>query len=359
MRNLAFFVQLILLSSNSYLIFAQTQHAISLERNAYRAQNFITKQQVEYKDPGIMGRGLTWDFSQINPIYENYNLNYFIPDSTQTNRLCGQEHNTRYYYLQNNDSLWATGFENATTFMQYNCPELKLRFPFNYGDTLYSNFVGEGEYCHSISINIKGYTRVMADAEGDIILPNQHVRKALRVRTLRHYTETGKDRMEMTLDSYAWYARGIRYPVFESIKTVLTHNSVTEDYKGESLKDTTVFQTSFYFPPELQMSQVQTDLLPKDLNNCSEDISNVFTEARLMPNPISTNLNITYKLTRPARVWFSIHNISGVPQYDSTPENQSEGNHVNSIDTSMFPIGTYLLYVHVDDMLLKQVVIKI
>jgi len=50
----------------------------------------------------------------------------------------------------------------------------------------------------------------MADAEGELMLPGfEKVKKALRIRTLRHYTETGKDSTEMILDTYAWYAAGV------------------------------------------------------------------------------------------------------------------------------------------------------
>lgn len=341
------------------MMYGQTQYAISASRNMYRAEDKLIKQQVEYKDAGIKGRGLIWDFSMVQPINEEYQLKFFIPDSSRMNRLCGQEHNTRYYYRQQNDSLLSTGFENATTYMEYTVPELKLRFPFVYGDTLYSRFEGKGQYCHRIGLHVKGYTRVMADAEGDIVLPqNEKVKKALRVHTLRHYTETGKDSVEMTLDGYAWYARGIRYPVFESIRTTLSKKGERKDESGESLNDTTVFTTSFYYPPELQVSQVETDSVPSDLLSGGNDINNVFTEGRFMPNPVVDNLLIEYKLTRTAKVWFSLHTNLGVPLMQTTTTNQVEGYYAQSINMSSLMTGTYLLYVHVDDMVMRQVIIK-
>lgn len=353
------YIQILFASLVITSVQAQSSHRLTTSRNAYRAADKLTKQQVEYKDPGITGQGLVWDFSMVQPINEDYQLKYFIPDSTQMNRLCGQEHNTRYYYLQRNDSLWATGFENATTYMQYAAPELKLRFPFVYGDTLYSSFEGNGQYCHRIQLAVKGYTRIVADAEGDLILPNnERVKKALRVRTLRHYTETGKDSVEMTLDTYSWYAAGIRYPVFESMKTALSRKGDRKDEMGESMKDSTVFNTSFYYPPELQISQVQTDPVPDDVSSATSDITKVFTEGRFMPNPVVDNLQIEYKLTQQAKVWFSLHNNIGVPQYISNQENQPDGYHNTTINMSSLITGTYVLYIHVDDMMMKQVVVK-
>ena len=209
---------------------AQNLHKLSTERNAYRAADQLVKQQVEYKDPGSSGKNLTWDFRFLQPINEEYALNYFIPDSTNMMRLCGQEHNTRYYFRQQKDSLQAVGYENSTTYMEYPTPELRMHFPFAYGDTLFSYFVGKGQYCHRLELAVKGYTRIEADAEGELLLPkSETVKKAMRVRTLRHYTETGKDSVEMTLDTYSWYAAGIRYPVFESIKTTLSKKGDKKD----------------------------------------------------------------------------------------------------------------------------------
>ena len=353
--------------SLSYLLFlvipftfAQTSQRLSTDRNAYRAADQLIKQQVQFKDPGAAGRSLVWDFSTVQPVNEDYKLNYFIPDSTQLNRLCGQEHNTRYYYQQQADSLWSVGFENSTAYMEYIKPELRLRFPFVYGDTLYSNFIGKGQYCHRLSLAVKGYTRVEADAEGDLLLPEfETVKKALRVHTLRHYTQTGKDSVEMTLDTYSWYATGIRYPVFESIKTTMSKMIKKQsEYEAASRKNSTVFSTSFFYPPELQQAQVQTDSIAPDPQATAVGAAALFTEAQLMPNPVVDNLIINFKLTRAAKVWFTVHNNSGIPLCQTSPQNLSEGHNDSTVHMGGLITGVYSLYVHVDDMVIRLNVVK-
>jgi len=330
--------------------------SLTTERNAYRAADRIVKQQVAYKDPGSSGKGLIWDFSMLQPINEEYTLDYSIPDSTHMDILSGLEHRTHYYYRQRNDSLWATGFENYTTLMTYTTPELRMRFPFSYGDTLYSAFEGKGEYSHRLRLGVKGYTRIQADAAGELKLPDfETVKKALRVHTLRYYTETGKDSVEMSLDTYAWYAEGIRYPVFESIKTKLIKKPTETNVQT---KDTTVFTTSFYYPPEKQSSQVATEVLPGTVAEAPTGAEAVFTEAQLTPNPVIDNLYISYKLTRPARIWFSVHNSVGMPVCQTTPANKPEGLNNETISLANQITGGYTVYVHVDDMLLRKVVVK-
>lgn len=351
-RRYSYLLTLLLLFPVSHVF---SQHALTVDRNAYRAADQIVKQQVEFKDPGSSGKNLTWDFRMVQPINEEYTLDYFIPDSTHMDTLCGMEHRTRYYYAQKRDSLWALGFENSTTLMEYKKPELKLRFPFSYGDTLFSKFEGKGQYSHRLALQVKGYTRVQVDAEGELLLPDyETVKKALRVRTLRYYTETGKDSLQMTLDTYAWYAEGVRYPVFESIKTNLIKKATKQ---GEQAQDTTVFITSFYYSPLKQISQVQTDSLPKETDEPTGAAA-VFTEAQYMPNPVETSLNINYKLTRPAQVWFTVHSALGVPVRQTSPQQLPEGRNNITIDMSSLLIGAYTLYVHVDDMVLNKVVMK-
>jgi len=235
-----------------------------------------------------------------------------------------------------------------------------MRFPFAYGDTLFSYFVGKGQYCHRLELAVKGYTRVEADAQGELLLPkSETVKKALRVHTLRHYTETGKDSVEMTLDTYSWYAAGIRYPVFESVKTTLSRKGDTKDSKGESMKDSTVFSTSFYYPPELQTSQVQTDSISSSSPvGEPEGAAAVFTEASLMPNPVIDNLYIKYKLVRSAKVWFTVHNNIGIPQRNTSPQQLGEGEHSTTVPMGGLIPGVYSLFVHVDDMVMRVNVVK-
>lgn len=73
-------IYLLLITVVGYNLQAHNFYALSFYRNAYRVADKITKQQVEYKDPGTCGQGKIWDFSNVQPVNEEYTLNYFIPD---------------------------------------------------------------------------------------------------------------------------------------------------------------------------------------------------------------------------------------------------------------------------------------
>lgn len=339
-------------------LLSQNVLKLTSEKNTYLAGDSLYKYQVEYKDPGSIGRELEWDFNHLQILQDNYLIKYFHPDTIDTTKICGMEHRTRYYYRQRNDSLWSIGFENYTTLMNYTKPELKLKFPFSYGDTLYSTFTGKGIYSNRLPLRVKGYTRIEADAEGSLKLPDRTINNALRVHSVRQYTETGKDSLQMTLDTYSWYVQGVRYPVFESIKTTIQRKlpAASENAASSEMKDSTVFRTSFYYSPE-ELNNSDSENTDVNGNPLSE-AEKVFTEARMNPNPVISDLIIDYRLTRKAQIWFSIHNNIGIPMSNTSPQIIDEGYHQNQISMGGMITGTYTVYVHVDDMVVNRVVVK-
>jgi hypothetical protein len=88
-------------------------------RNYFRSGDKLTKQQVEYKDPGPAGKQIEWDFSMLNSIDDKYQLDYFSPTEGDTAHIIGAEHSTRYHYELRNDTLWMTSYENRTTRIEF------------------------------------------------------------------------------------------------------------------------------------------------------------------------------------------------------------------------------------------------
>jgi len=331
------------------MLSAVAQHNLTSERNYFRSGDKLTKQQVEFKDPGPSGKDIIWDFSMLHSINDKYKLVYFNKTKGDTTHIVGHEHETSYRYQLKNDTLWLTDYQNRTTRMVFNKPEAQLRYPFGYGDSLQSSFSGKGKYCEKENLVAKGITTATVDASGVLITPtNDTLKNVIRVKRLRNYTQIGVDSAFLQLETYSWYAQGLRYPVFETMKsTVMRCDSTAEG-----------FSTSFYYPVE-DLRNLTLD--PANENIASDegaDINSVFTEGHYMPNPVVDNLQIDYKLTRPARVWFTLHNNIGIPQCNTAPQNQSEGYNSTTIQMGNYMTGTYTLYVHVDNMVMRHVIVK-
>jgi hypothetical protein len=353
---------ILLATAGVFSVFSQGRFKLEQSKYIYLDGDNIYKYQASYKEPGPVGKGLQWDFTDVEASGEQYTINYFWPEENDTSLICGMEHDTRYYYLQQNDSIWSTGFENYTTRMNYGSPELKLKFPFQYGDTLYSTFQGEGMYCNLFPLKVKGWTRVQADAEGELRLPGGiTVPNALRTHTTRYYTETGKDSIQMILETYTWYAQNLRYPVFESIKTTLHNNRQQQELQDGEAKnaDSAIYYTSFYYTPaELKEAQSETKDSTDIDGNPIPEAAKIFTEARMLPSPVVTNLNIDYRLTRTASVWFSVHSNSGLIVCQTTPQTLDEGYHQAQMPMGGLITGAYTVCVHVDNMLIQRTIIK-
>jgi hypothetical protein len=350
MKNYLFVLLMCCISTGT---FAQARNATMLtkKRNLPHAGDSIIKQQVEYVDPGASGRDITWDFRNVHPVDDAYNLRYkaITPDTLQ---LMGIEHRTIYRYQVKGDTLLHTGFENATTLMEYTQPEIKMRFPFRYGDTISSHFEGKGEYCHRISLHVAGKTTIAADGTGILYTPQGlEFKNVLRVKNLREYTETGVDSVIMRLETYSWYVKGNHYPVFETVKTA------TQKIGKEETEHKVA---SFFYPPMNQTQQTDTLGLAEketDPGNLPE-IDRIFTNCRLLPNPVESQLRIEYDLAQNATVNFSLHDAIGVPKITTSPKQQQVGHYTETISMGGFSKGIYPLYVTVNGMVKTLHVVK-
>jgi len=334
-------------------ISAQSRNTVTLSkhRNLPHAGDSIIKQQVEFIDPEASGRNITWDFRTVRPVDDAYNIRYKAL-TADTSQLAGIEHRTIYRYRVQGDTLLHTGYENATTLMKYTRPEIKMKFPFHYGDTISSRFEGKGEYCHRIPLHVAGKTTTVADGTGILYTPQGgEFKNVLRVKSIREYTETGVDSVTMRLETYAWYAKGNRYPVFETVKTA------TQKIGKEETEHKVA---SFFYPPMQQEQQTDTTgLAEKETDpEYKSEVDRIFTNCRLLPNPVESQLRIEYDLAQDAAIGFSLHDAVGIPKIITSPKQQQAGHYTETISMGGFPRGVYPLYVKVDGMVKTLHVVK-
>ena len=278
--------------------------------NMFRAGDEIVKQQVQYKDPGRAGENVLWDFSKLNIVNNEYVLMY----DTIGGFITGKEHNTWYYYSISGDSLLCHGYENSTTMVKNECPELLLRFPVNYGDSTFSYYSGNGRYCDRLKISAMGTISSKVDACGTMILPDgDTLKNVLRVHTVKKISENlesvflyrektpeafistdsvnyrlATDTLLLELDTYRWYMAGYRYPVFETVKSISNNYGRARDF----------FSTAFFYPIKdhsyLDNDPENRDLLRSDTENDNQQNPDPWSglSYNCYPNPASNDLNI-------------------------------------------------------------------
>jgi hypothetical protein len=346
-------ITLLLICTNTvFLLGAQTYSKFDLQKviNLPNIGDSIFKQQVDYVDPGPSGTNIYWDFQHVKHVNDFYTLFYstLSPDSTS---FIGVEHGTCYYYNVKGDSLLHTGYENSTTLMKFTRPELRLKFPFRYGESVNSDFVGEGEFCNRIPIKVSGRTTVTVDATGNLSTPlGLTFDDAMRVKTSREYIEAGKDSLTMRLESYAWYVKNNRYPIFETIKTV-TVGKEEEIHKI----------ASFFFPPAEQAALLADTSKWDEVNTMDEvlSIEQIFNNCQLIPNPVVSTLIIKYELLQKADISFQLCDNSGISRIYTPTLTKDIGAYTETIDMAGFITGIYPLYVRVNNLIKVLTVIKV
>jgi len=366
------------------------QHTLVKNLNAPRIDDRIVKQQVEYKNPGRNGENVLWNFGKLQPVDEQYTLLYHYPPMAEGNilkmgkdsipiselpntlPLIGTEHNTSYFYRLRNDTLVMTGYQNPTVVMHYPKPVVVTSFPLEYGKKMSSVYTGEGLYCDRLPMFIKGSNHIKADAWGMMVLPGgDTIRNVIRTKSIQHITEWNKlqhpdsaviqqDTLRMRIESFRWYVKGYRYPVFETIHTATVTDSVDSEY----------FTTAFFYPPQdhyyLEDDPENLAILFDGEGDSGEEEHNPGLVVNpgdafsynFYPNPVRELLTVEFYSSAPGSVEFALFDMQGVGIYSQVYDISQEGIYSKSIDMAAHPQGSYVLKIITGNQNISEVIIK-
>ena len=208
----------------------KAQSQITSETNMFRCGDSIALHKIEYLQPGGVGEEQVWDFRNME-IQGNPHFIRFVCD-TDSITILGQEPQCLRKYIAHDDTLFMLGYETRLQTINYENPFTILPFPSSYGSYNEQPFHSIGTYSKKYVIESRGTSETEADATG-IILYNENdtLRNVLRVHRISSAgiwqylpgdsivdTLNVKQRIE---DHYLWFARGYRYPVFETISTTI------------------------------------------------------------------------------------------------------------------------------------------
>ncbi|OJU45577.1 MAG: hypothetical protein BGN96_06860 [Bacteroidales bacterium 45-6] len=339
-------VLLAFLSAHS--LFAQNH--LTRTNNLLRAGDMVVKQQLEFINPGLPGKNIEWDFSDVRMVDDKYQLSYFWPDEHAKDTVIGLEHQTRYFYKLSSDTLALTGYTNRTTQMTYDKPEVLYVFPLKYGDSIRTDFSGTGAYCQTVELKAEGYSKTVVDAYGKLKTPDNGVLDVVRILRTKEFTDIGLDNTRMLLKTYQWFTPGCRYPVFETIRSFTLRNDSTIEN----------FSTSFYFS-EINREELNfNDSVNADPSFGHEaHDSDILVDCNTYPNPVSSQITVSYKLQADADVSFLLSDTKGLP-WLSVPKLKVEaGNQEQRINMTGFPSGYYVLYIRVNGKVYSRTILKV
>ena len=383
MKNLLLSVVLL----SGFSLFAR--HRLTGNHNMMRPGDEIVKQQVEYKDPGRSGENVLWDFGKLTSINDEYTVSYglppFVTDSLLLmgkdsipleeilihNYVVAREHNTQYYYRYRNDSLVMLGHQNPTVLMHCYVPIFVTPFPIEYGQKHGGNYAAEGLYCERTPLYIHGNNEIVADAYGMMVLPDgDTIRNVLRTKSIQNITEwtaersdslfrstdeAEQDTLRMRVETYRWYVKGYRYPVFETVQTFNTVNGIKTQY----------FSTAFFYPPREHyyladdpdnLAELFGDGNEDPLPGLNPNPGDTF-DYNFYPNPVSNTLTVEYYIAEPADMTVCLFDMQGILLHNEQ-KTQQAGIHATDIDMQNYAKGSYVLKITAGETTVSEVIIK-
>ena len=325
------------------------QDALRANLNGLRAGDRIIKQQMEFISPGDDGENVLWDFSGLGAIEEDYLLIYYHENEEELSQLTGWEHQTNYFFKQRGDSLLMTGYSNRFAEMFFHNPEIQIVFPFSFGDSVYSTFSGNGRYYQEMEMTASGHTLLKANAKGTLITPTTDTLKnVLRIKRLREYDNMGVENVGMLLETHLWYAPGYRYPIFETVKSMIIRDDVTDDD----------YVTAFYFPLA-GLENLQEDPENDAIREEMKQDAGILIACQVSPNPVENDCYLNFELSTDAKVTIRLCDIMGnyiLPII--IMENLQEGQHQKNIAMNGLRRGNYVIHIQANDYVTSKIVVK-
>lgn len=364
---------------------------ITASHQGFRKDDILFKQQIEYKDPGLRGSNVVWDFSRLKFVNENYKVRYSQPAVSKPDSQCitNIEHRTMYKHLLIRDSLFLTGFENSGSKLNYEKPQLALRFPFALRDSISKSYSGSGIYMDMLYVETSGTSYTIADATGTLILPEEDtLRNVLRIRSQQEYIQktcpidyspkkkylfedsisvfsmdslrkASTDTIYFRMETCKWYAPGYRYPLFETISN-----------HSRSAHDTTEMEdisTALYFPQSLHnyLKNDPENMAMLDSISAAEKVNEPLSGDTLKfdyncyPNPIRNNLQVELLLDFPSTVTFRVFDIAGNLEFTQQEGNYPVGLHYFTLGLSGLRYGGHILHFVVNEQSAQTVLLKL
>lgn len=167
--------------------------ALCFSTNGLQSSDCLYKQQVGFRTNGWNEKSRIWDLREMELIGKKFRSIYASTAAGSDTIVCA-ERQTRTYLRQQNDSLLICRSEDHLMRIDYDLPELWLRFPMQQGDSISGYFNGTGYYCDKLFLHRFGTYKTKTIPVETLILPDgDSVKNVLLLHTQRYIIIHGLD----------------------------------------------------------------------------------------------------------------------------------------------------------------------
>ena len=319
----------------------QAQNITSVQNRIYGGDSLMI-QQLDLKDFNLQGVDHTWNLKDVTQYKKKLKSRYI----EKKDSIIGIELLNHVVYHQSKEGVSIVSIKDGLVQIDYDEPELYLKYPMKQGDSIAGQFSGHGVYCEQIPMQRYGTYITKTDSIGKIVLPNgKEIRGVIRVHTERlinqSYGDKLVDRTELQEDVYRWFADGYRYPILEARVTT----------RGDEV----VEQLLFYCDPEEQELLASNDvnkLLRDGVVKSGEEQS--ANKSRENENEFKYDITqsgqgvtIHYETEGPTKIMVVLASNQGYV-YQQVEKMEDSNNGTIDINTRGLRRGHYVIYLNVN-----------
>lgn len=306
-------------------------------------------------DPGVAGKGVTWDFSAlpqigafrgetVDPSTKNPE-----PEFAESNSLL-MEDGLEAFLQSSRRKVVVVGMRvNAVNMVRtFQKPYVKMRYPFAYGDKYHSTGEAVETYSGNHAFDVHFDVMLNADGQGTLLLPGTTLKNVLRVLTSQEitYLREGKSLSTTNIETYRWYVNSHRYPVLSLI------------YERDKKSGKLVFLKGVYNPvvelpsPEKLIAKEAEPIAPKD---------GTVTALEVHPNPFTSELRVAYTVAERANVVVALYDLQGYLVKTLSQGIEESGLHSRIFVSEIQGLsdGIYILRVETKGTALEQKLVKL
>ena len=317
------------------------QIALTLSANAPRHSDLLCKIIIPYVGVGDRGEDIVWPLGEVN----DDSKDHLQLINSNADTIAIYEEGRILHYLVKGDTLLNKGVQSRRAYQIYSDERPLLRYPFQYGDSIWGDFSGDGRYENS-RYSVTGFGYTVADGTGCLTDGEDTLRHVIRLHKLDEYVQDfGKDGSECFQEEcYRWYCAGYRYAVMES--------KVTSVYIDNVLNP--VDSVSYLYLPVMQMELAgdednetllaelaAIDAARGDLNNGNGSGSLAGVDASLSSDGGTVTVHFT--LTTVADISFHAFDIMGNLIGQTSFQGKEAGDWQECLILSRNPIGNALM----------------
>lgn len=202
------------------------QTPITRNHNTMRSGDLLYKLEVDFVEAGESGENKVWTLGKVTDDSKEFLQEIIAKDDT----IAIIEQGRILHYLIHGDTLFFKGLQQSRTYCLYDKERPVMRYPFQYGDSIYGKYNGKG-IDENLETSIQGWGYSVADGTGILTDGEDTLRHITRLHLYDDYVEHYADQaaFHIRCHHYLWFCAGYRYPVMESTQRTLVNANSTEE----------------------------------------------------------------------------------------------------------------------------------